>query len=426
MAAPALTLTYRLYQALTALGAPLAMREARKRFAETDGPLDRLPERAGHTDLPRPEGRLVWIHAVSVGEFRSILGLVERLVRDGLRVLVTTTSTTSAALAAQRLPEGAFHQFSPLDTPQATRRFLDHWRPDLVAFVESEIWPNQIVAAHRRGLPLVLLNARLSARSLKRWQKLSATAQSLLARFSLILCQVKGTQQALTLLGAPADLTSTTGDLKADADALPVDAQEAERLSSLIGGRPLWVAASTHEGEEDQVCAAHRVVTGQIPNALLILVPRHPERANAIAHQLAEEGWQVARRSKGETPGPATEIYLADTLGETGLWYTLAPIAFVAGSFAPVGGHNPYEPAHFGCAILHGPLYANFALAYGEMTRRDACLEVEDATALGQTVAGLFQSPRLAPLQDNARAYVASARNLQDDIAARLRALIDP
>ena len=425
MAAPALTLTYRLYQALTALGAPLAMREARRRFAETGGPLERLAERAGHTAMPRPEGRLVWIHAVSVGEFRSILGLVERLVADGLCVLVTTTTATSATLAAQRLPKGAFHQFSPLDTPQATRRFLDHWRPDLVAFVESEIWPNQIVAAHRRDLPLVLLNARLSARSLKRWQKLPATARCLFARFSLILCQVKGTEQALRLLGAAPDLTSTTGDLKADADALPVDADEAARLSALIGERPLWVASSTHEGEEAQVAAAHRIVTGETPEALLILVPRHPERANAIAHQLADEGWQVARRSKGETPGPETEIYLADTLGETGLWYHLAPVVFVAGSFAPVGGHNPYEPAHFGCAILHGPLYANFALAYGEMSRRDACLEVKDADALGQTVADLFQSPRLAPLQDNARAYVASAQNLQDDIAARLRALIE-
>ncbi|WP_243612327.1 3-deoxy-D-manno-octulosonic acid transferase [Shimia aestuarii] len=425
MAAPALTLTYRLYQALTALGAPLAMREARKRFVETNGPLDRLSERAGRTSVARPEGRLVWIHAVSVGEFRSILGLVDRLVADGVHVLVTTTTATSATLAAERLPDGALHQFSPLDTPQATRRFLDHWRPDLVAFVESEIWPNQIVAAHRRGLPLVLLNARLSARSLKRWQKLSATAESLFARFSLILCQVKGTEQALALLGADAMVTSTTGDLKADADALPIDPDEAARLSALIGDRPLWVAASTHEGEEEQVSAAHRIVTGTSRESLLILVPRHPERANAIAHQLAEEGWQIARRSAGQDPGPDTQIYLADTLGETGLWYHLAPVVFVAGSFAPVGGHNPYEPAHFGCAILHGPLYANFALAYGEMTRRDACLEVEDATALGLTVAGLFQTPRLAPLQDNARAYVTSAKNLQDDIAARLRALIE-
>lgn len=425
MAAPALTLTYRLYQALTALGAPLAMREARKRFAETGGPLARLPERAGYTTHPRPEGRLVWVHAVSVGEFRSILGLIERLAAGGLHVLVTTTTATSAQLAADRLPHGVIHQFSPLDTPQATRRFLDHWRPDLVAFVESEIWPNQIVDAHRRSLPLVLLNARLSARSLKRWQKLSTTAQSLFARFSLILCQVKGTEQALALLGADPATTSTTGDLKADADALPFDETEATRLADAIGDRPLWVAASTHEGEEEHVTAAHRIVTDDRPDAMLILVPRHPERANAIAHQLADEGWTVARRSQGEAPNPDTQIYLADTLGETGLWYHLAPVVFVAGSFTPVGGHNPYEPAHFGCAVLHGPLYANFALAYGEMTRRDACLEVPDADALGHTVSDLFQSPRLAPLQDNARAYVASAQNLQDDIATRLRALID-
>ena len=417
-----LTFVTRLYQALTFAAAPLAMRAARRRFIATNAPLDRLRERNGHASKPRPQGSLVWMHTVSVGEFLSVLDLVREITEAGHQVLVTTTTGTAAALAEKRLPDGALHQFSPIDTPQAVRRFLSHWKPDLAVFVESEIWPNQILQARARDIPLALINARLSAKSLTQWQKLSATARALFTRFDCILCQVRGTEQALELLGAPRSALRTTGDMKAASAPLPFEADEAAKLKAQIGARAIWVASSTHPGEEPLVTEAHRAVTTQYSDALQILVPRHPDRGDEIEAQLRSEGWTIARRSRGETPAQDTQIYLADTLGETGLWYHLAPITFIAGSFTPVGGHNPYEPAHFDCAILHGPQYANFRLAYGEMKDHAACLEVADVQTLGTTVARLLKDPQQTSLADNARAYVASAQNIRQDV---LRDLLD-
>ncbi|MEQ9693667.1 3-deoxy-D-manno-octulosonic acid transferase [Shimia sp. SDUM112013] len=423
MAPAPLTWTIRLYQALTTVGAPLALRAARRRFEATGGPMARLPERAGRTAQPRPDGPLIWVHAVSVGESLSVMGLIEDMVRAGQSVLLTTTTATAAQLAAKRLPEGALHQFAPIDTPQATARFLDHWRPDLAVFIESEIWPNQILACETRGIPRVLLNARLSEKSLKNWGKRVRTAMALFTRFDRIMCQSDTTRTALIPLGAPPAHCSTTGDMKAAAPPLAFDAAEAALFTKNLGSRPLWVMSSTHPGEEEVASMAHGIITAQHPDALMILVPRHPERGNEVETLLQGQGWSVARRSQGTPITPATQIYLADTLGELGLWYHLAPMACVAGSFTPVGGHNPYEPAHFGCAVLHGPLYANFAMAYGAMAARHAAIEVEDATALGLTVAGLFDSARLPVLQEKARRFVEAATDIRAGILDTLLSL---
>lgn len=424
MSATLLPPIYWLYRGLTTIAAPLAIRAARKRFEARDGPMERFGERNGHATCTRPDGRLIWMHAVSVGEFLSILDLVGDMAQAGPTILVTTTTSSAADLARQRLPQGVIHQFAPLDTPQATRRFLDHWRPDLAVFVESEIWPNQIVMTHSRGIPLALINARLSGKSLEKWKKSPKFAKAFLTRFTRIMTQTKPTRDALHALGAPAPILTTTGDMKAASSALPFDVSEAEQISQAIGQRPAWVASSTHEGEEGAVSAAHRLVTANSDTALLILVPRHPERGDAVELLLKGDGWQVARRSKGEPLTAETQIYLADTLGETGLWYHLSPIVFVAGSFSHVGGHNPYEPAHFGCAILHGPNYANFELAYGEMTAAKACLETEDSTALGLTVAGLLTGNRQKELANNARAFVDTAGNNRAHVADTLLSLV--
>ncbi|WP_127112454.1 3-deoxy-D-manno-octulosonic acid transferase [Shimia sediminis] len=424
MGAAPLTLTYHLYRAVTALAAPLALRAARKRFIARNGPMTRFPERNGRFSEPRPAGPLIWLHAVSVGEFLSILDLVRDLTQDGTKVLVTTTTSSAAELAAQRLPSGVLHQFAPVDTPGAVRRFLDHWHPDLAVFVESEIWPNQIVMAHKRGIPLALINARLSGKSLEQWQKHRSTARALLSRFSRILCQTDTTRNALIQLSSDDDTIETTGDMKAAAGALPYDPSEVERLAPLLAKRPLWVASSTHEGEEDQVSAAHRAVIREHADALLILVPRHPERGDAIEALLKQKGWTIARRSRGDLVAPDTQVYLADTLGETGLWYHLSPIVLVGGSFTPVGGHNPYEPAHFGCAILHGPLYANFTLAYEAMRAAGACEEVEDAAALGGAVADLIRSDRQQNLARNASAFIDQAGNNRAGVVSSLISLM--
>lgn len=425
MAPAPLTLTFRLYQAFSTVAAPLALRTARRRFVARQGPMNRFAERNGHASKQRPRGKLIWLHTVSVGEFLSVLDLVRDLAAAGAQLLVTTTTSSAADLANQRLPDGVIHQFAPIDTPMAVGRFLDHWRPDLVAFVESEIWPNQIVMAHKCGMPLALINARLSASSLKTWKKLSKTARALLTRFSRIMTQTDSTRLALERLGAPAECLETTGDMKAAAATLPFDATTAEAIAKSIKGRPIWVASSTHDGEEPVISTAHRLAMSEHPSALLILVPRHPERGDQIKALLQNEGWAVARRSNGDPITASTQIYLADTLGETGLWYHLSPIVFVAGSFTRVGGHNPYEPAHFNCAILHGPHYANFTLAYEEMAAVRACVEVEDATALGLTVAKLISNTDQKTLSKNALTYIQNAGNNRTKVAGTLLSLMN-
>lgn len=417
---------YYLYAAITRIGAPLIRRGIRRKM-DVAGSGARVKERFGQASAPRPMGTLIWIHAVSVGELLSVLGLI-RALQDkapNLQVLVTTTTATSAELATKRLPEGAIHQVSPLDTPGAVHRFLDHWKPDLAVFVESEIWPRQIVETHRRGIPLALIQARLSEKSLSRWRKFPRTAQALLTRFALVLCQINATRDAVVGLGLPTAQALTSGDLKASSDPLPVDMTELGRVTAAIGNRPLWVAASTHPGEETPVANAHGIFKESRHDGLLILAPRHPERGDAIAHALRNDGWEVAQRQHSDEITAMTDIYIADTLGEMGLWYALAPTVFVAGSFSDVGGHNPYEPAHFDCAILYGPKVANFEMAYDDMNKAGACQKVDDAETLGAVLLELTDGKKAQDMQTNAKRFAGSARNIREDVANHLLRLIN-
>lgn len=421
-----LTPLYYVYNVLSRLAAPLARRYATKRLEGGQVSPERIKERFGKATALRPKGSLIWIHAVSVGELLSVLGVITTLrkVAPDVKILVTTTTETSGKLAKSRLPKGVIHQFAPLDTPTAVRHFLRHWAPDLAVFTESELWPNQITALHSEEIPLVLLNARLSNKSLKNWRKFPKTSLALMSRFDLALCQVETTRDAIITLGLPSDKVLTSGDLKASSDPLPVNAKDAAIMSAQIQGRSVWVASSTHQGEEESVCTAHRSVLGENPDALLILVPRHPERADALARQMTDDGWHIARRSDNQVITQDTQIYLADTLGETGLWYSLAPTVFVAGSFSDVGGHNPYEPAHFDCAILHGPKVANFAHAYTDMKAKGACRQVEDAQELGHAVADLLPSGD-ATLQSNAKQFATSAQSIRATVADHLLSFIE-
>lgn len=414
------------YAGLTALAAPLIRAHVRRRMAAAGVARERISERFGVAGMARPEGRLVWFHAVSVGELLSILGLIDTLRRDapGLRVLVTTTTATSAEMAARRLPGDVVHQFAPIDTPGAVRRFLAHWHPDLAVFVESELWPRQIVAAHRLGIPLVLLQARLSQRSQRRWQRFGRVARALLSRFSLVLAQVEATRSAVVALGLEPARARTSGDLKASSDPLPVEPGELARMRKAIGDRPVWVAASSHPGEEELIAEAHGRFKEAHLDGLLILVPRHPERGDALAAMLRKDGWDVAQRAHQQEVGAITEIYLADTLGEMGLWYAIAPLAFVGGSFVPVGGHNPYEPAHADCAILHGPLVANFAATYGDMDGRGAARCVADAGALGAALVELNGSALAEDMAKAARRFASEGQGIREAVAQDLLALL--
>lgn len=415
------------YRALTvALGPVLSLYLGRRLARGKEDP-ERFAERRGIASAARPPGPLVWVHAASVGEAVSMLSLIDRLLveRPALRVLVTTGTVTSARLLASRLPgDRAWHQYVPVDRPSYVRRFLDHWHPDLALWVESELWPNLITETHARGIPLLLLNGRMSLRSFQGWRKVPGLVAPLLRSFALCLAQDGVQADRLMRLGA-SDAT-TVGDLKAAAAALPVDEAAFAEFAAAVAGRPLWLAASTHEGEEETVLAAHRLLAREHPGLLTILAPRHPARGDAIAALMRERGLAAARRSRGEAATPAAEIYLADTLGELGLFYRSAGIAFIGGSLARRGGHNPLEAALLDCAILHGPDMSNCAAMARALAAAGATLTVTDAPSLAAAVGRLLNDPLERAARAAAAAGVAAHnRDVLDAVLTRLAPWLD-
>ncbi len=392
----------------------------RRRLAQGKEDTTRLDERRGRPGLPRPPGRLVWFHAASVGESLSLLEVIRRLHEHdaGLNFLVTTGTVSSATVLAARLPPRCLHQFAPVDIRPWVRRFLDHWRPDLAIWTESEFWPAMLCETHARGIPMLLLNARLSERSARRWRWLPGAAQALVSRFAAVQAQDDLTAQALRRLGVAAARIAVTGTLKEGMPPLPCDEAERARIARQIAGRPVWVAASTHDGEEALVARAQDQAARSVLRLLLVLVPRHPDRGAAIAAALEAEGHRVARRSVGALPGADTSIYLADTLGELGLWYRLAPTSFIGGSLVDRGGHNPFEPAALGSAILHGPYVRNFADIYARLSAAGGARLVRDAGSLATAVAELAQPDRRAPMAYAAWEVASSGAAVTDKALA--------
>ncbi len=372
------------YLFVSARAAGWARRRLSERLAAGKEHPTRMAERMGVTALARPEGELVWFHAASVGEAASLLELLRRLQRrrPDARFLVTTVTVTSEQFLAERLPAGCLHQFAPVDVRPWVAAFLDHWRPDLAVWTESEFWPATLWETRRRGAPMLLINARISNRSFRRWRTLRPAARRLLGLFDAILAQDDLAGRQLLALGADPATLRVVGTLKEGAAPLAHDEDARVAFARAIDGRPVWLAASTHDGEEEMVIDAHRMARRSTPLLALILAPRHPDRGDAIAAELRAQGFAVAQRSRGEPFGADTEIYLADTLGEMGLWYRVAPVSFVGGSLTPVGGHNPFEPAQLGSAILHGPHVRNFQDAYARLHAEAAAVEVSDAASL--------------------------------------------
>ncbi len=353
----------------------------------------RLNERRGVATLTRPAGRLAWLHGASVGEGLALLPLVERLIGRGFHVLVTTGTVTSARILAQRLPSGASHQFAPLDAPRFVQRFLDHWTPDLFLLAESELWPNMIEEARRRAVPIVLVNARLSPRSFARWRRALGFIGAVLAKIDLVLAQSQ--DDATRLLGLGAPRVQVAGNLKYDVEPPPADMKRVAELAQRIGRRPLWVAASTHEGEEKIVVDVHLRLARQFPNLLTIIVPRHVERGGEIAEFARAAQLDVAVRSANEPIRYGTQIYVADTMGELGLFFRLSSIIFMGKSLAGRGGQNPIEPAKLGSAVLHGPHVGNFVDVYATLDQARAAAQVADEAQLAKALANLFTDARL-------------------------------
>jgi 3-deoxy-D-manno-octulosonic-acid transferase len=411
----------RAYRRLTTAGTPLARLLLSHRLRRGKEHPERVSERRGHPAMDRPDGPLIWVHGASVGEMLAVIPLVDRMRARGFGVLVTSGTLTSAELAQDRLPEGAIHQFIPLDAPRFIRRFLDHWRPDLALFAESDLWPNLIMESASRGIPLVLVNGRLSERSFQRWRKAPASIGALLRNFDLCLAQSATDADRYTELGAPR--VRMTGNLKLDVPAPPANANDFAAIRASVGRRPVVAAASTHPGEEAMVIDAHRQLRGTFPSLLTILVPRHPDRGAGVVDIATVGGLNAVLRSSGYLPDRGTDLYIADTIGELGMIYRLAPIVFIGGSLVRHGGQNPIEAAKLGAAILHGPHVWNFGEIYSALDAAKGAEQVEDAGQLASHVAAWLTDSRL-------RGGVATAalRTVEDLGGAldRTLAAIDP
>ena len=396
------------YRGMTRLTAPLMplLRDRRARRGKEDA--DRRHERLGRPHDPRPQGRLVWLHGASVGESLMLATLVDQLsgLHPDLNFLVTTGTLTSAELMQRRLPSNARHQFVPIDTIAAARGFLDHWQPDLAVFAESELWPNLIIETALRGIPLALVNARMNEKSLRSWRGRPDSARWLLACFDWIGAADARTQEGLEdLIGRPVTLA---GNLKLEARPADPDPHELARVRVSATGRKLWLAASTHEGEEATILSAHDFVLKQDPDALLILAPRHPERGDAVEKLVRSRGYDCARRSRMELPQAGHQVWLVDTLGEMPLWFSIAPAALIAGSLArKIGGHNPIEATRAGAAVISGRHYASFEDLYTCYVDRKAVRLVDDALDISEAVIDIWNGK--GPRHEDAEAAIRDA-----------------
>jgi 3-deoxy-D-manno-octulosonic-acid transferase len=411
--------------------APLLPPLLRRRAARGKELRPRLGERLGLT-AARPPGELIWLHAASVGESLSLLPLLESLVRKrpGLHLLVTTGTVTAAALLKRRLPgpvaARVIHRFAPLDVPRWVERFLNGWRPNAVAIAESELWPNRTYALAARGIPTAMVNARISPRSAALWSRWApGLARELLGHFALVVAQSADDAARLRALGAPD--TVCWGNLKAAAAPLPVEVPELARMRALIGSRPVFLAASTHPGEDEVAMEAHRLLAPRLPGLLTIVAPRHPERGPAIMAMAASGAapLRATRRAEGGLPERDAELYVADTLGEMGLLFRLAGVALVGASLVPKGGHNPLEPARLGCPVLLGPHTLHFREVADDLVEAGGALRVNNAVTLAEAVMDVLTNPGRASAMTRAAANIAdNAAHLPDDLAEAILGLL--
>lgn len=400
-----LPLPLRAYRLATLAGSPLAGLVLSNRLKRGKEDVARLAERRGETQLARPDGPLIWIHGASVGEVAAIVPLIERIVAKEFKVLLTSGTVTSAKLAGQRLPPGVIHQYVPLDAPRFVARFLDHWKPDLGLFTESDLWPNLILMSAERRIPLILVNGRVSERSFNRWRFAPGMIAALLRRFDLCLAQSSAYAARYRDLGAPR--ISTTGNLKLDVPEPPADQESLQRLRTAVGDRPTIAAASTHAGEEAALIETHRRLRRAFPRLLTIIAPRHPDRGPGILEIARGAGLSASLRSRGQLPQAQDEIYVVDTLGELGLVYRLAPIVFMGGSLASHGGQNPVEPIKLGAAVLHGPNVWNFAELYEALDAARGAELIGDVSRLTTRVGALLtDATERAAITGAARATV--------------------
>lgn len=380
----------------------------------------RWREKLGEASASRPDGPLVWLHAVGLGEVMALRGLIAAMgkARPDFSFLVTSSARSSALAFAGNTPPRTTHQFLPLDAPGPVARFLDHWRPDMSVWAEQDLWPGMVVETHKRSIPLALVNARMNARAFAARSRYRSLYGDLYTRFAHVSAQDRDTARNLSALGATS--VTVTGSLKAGAGPLADQPEQRERLTNTLAGRKPWLAASTHAADDQVAIAAQAALFAQDPACLLIIAPRDPVRRDDIVAACRHAGLATVVRSQGALPGQNDAVYLADTFGEMGLWYRLCPVAVIGGSLGDIGGHNPWEAAHLGCAVLHGPNVANFAADYAALHDVLAATEVSDAAAL----TAALQNPSLADQATRAKALAAQGMAGMDTLCHALLALL--
>lgn len=386
----------RIYNTLIRVLYPLVIkRYINKRIENGKEDPKRFSERLGKTDKVRPEGKLIWMHGASVGESLSMLPLIHRLLEiyPNLNIMVTSGTITSAELMNKRLPERAFHQYMPIDNPAFVKRFLKHWQPDLALWFESEFWPAMLYNIKKRNIPLILVNGRISNKTFKRWQQFDYIIKEILGCFTFCLGQSEEDAYRLRVLGAKDSIC--LGNIKYAGINPPVDDAKLSEIKKQIGGRPVWIVSSTHNDEESRIGKTLNSLKSQFPGLLTLIAPRHPQRGPEIQTALNSLGLKTALRSANEKIKPDTDVYVADTMGEVGMWYSLGNIIFIGGSLIPHGGQNFIEPSRFRDAVIVGPHMHNFTDAMNRAKKADAIIQVQDAVELSETVATLLKNKEL-------------------------------
>ena len=382
--------TLKIYRGFGSLIYPFTGPFLRARARKGKEDITRRAERYGYASWDRPEGPLVWLHAASVGESLAIMPLIKRMESFGISLVLTTGTVTSASVAQERISERTIHQYVPMDMKRAVSRFLEHWKPDLAIFAESEIWPTTITELAKRNIPQILVNARMSDRSNRRWSKRPALAQAIFGNLSHVLAQSEVDGERFRSLGAP--WVSVVGNLKIDVEMPKADPATLAALKAMIGNRPTWIAVSTHKGEEKSVAQVHNMLAQHVPDILTILVPRHPDRTPEVAHELSQAGLKVTSRSSGAAIEPDTNLFLGDTIGEMGLYLGLSDIAFMGKSLHSQGGQNPIEPVMCNTAILSGRYVQNFRDTYQALLQSGGARLVRDETMLAGHILHLLRN----------------------------------
>lgn len=416
---------YKFYKALTSISAPFLGIFLKKRLKAGKEHPERYQEKKAQISLARPNGKLIWIHAASVGESQSALIVIDNIqsLYHEMNILVTTGTRTSAELMEKKLPKNAIHQFAPLDHPKWVKSFLNHWKPDAALWMESELWPNMLMALKEQGIKTVLLNAHMSEKSYKSWSKAKLLSQEVLSSFRKILCQTEKDKERFENLGAINVIV--TDNLKYSADPLIFNKEDLENLKKATSDRKLWLYASTHKGEEELAFKVHRELQSDYPGLLTIIVPRHPERREEISFD------NINYSFRGENkvmPTAENQIYIADTLGELGLFYKLAPIACIGRSFSEDGGggHNPIEAAQMGCAVLHGPHVQNLQDIFDDMKTHDASVQIDHKNDFAQILKSLLSDQeKLKSLQEKAKEFSTKKTSVIKTVMVELRPILD-